>query len=676
MGRAASGFLLALLSTLALVGTGLAEDKPAEYTGDLEAIVVTASKTPKPQKNVTQEVSVITEDAIDHYIDSKKNVTELLTFEPGIFVNILSRNDANWGSVGGLAHKYNTYMLNGLPIDSFVDPQSLDPWAFQRIEIQRGPASILYPNYLFMDFAGNQTPLAGTINLILRSTVDSPMTKVSSDFGSYNTWTTRVYHQNRVGDLHFFLGGMYEQSDYTNYGTNPSWLNMIDDPEYEKIKLYGYGTYHFGGSPDHTLSFFAHHFWHDGDAGRPNRDFEHEYTTLNAQYNLPISSCVTAQAKAGYRNYDRAWMEDNYPKNLRKFSDNGVDQFIIPADFSIGVKHLEGGLLTVGTDFQYANYETFTDVRRQVMGNDAAAYQNGIYLQEEYTWRNWVFRGGGRWSYLKHEYDLIGGNEPDIREKSWNKFLWSAGARYNVLENLSLFTNAGSSFVAPGIMSIGGTLSEADAGVPGRNGRLPNPGLQPEEGMGFDLGVNYQITPSWYFAVRGFLNLINDQIVQIVVSQDPSQAKDINAGKTTAYGLEVELKHRWKPWMEAFANYTYTHSNVENDLIDDQNNVQVPFVPEHMGNFGLTFYLPYDFRPAVWVHVVGAITDSTSLSGRREFDPYAVLNMKIEKGVIKNDCLKLDAYLDLYNVTNEKYEMPWQFQDPGFAASGGLKIVF
>ena len=30
-----------------------------------------------------------------------------------------------------------------------------------------------------------------------------------------------------------FFGANYESSDYTDYGTDGSWLNMIDDPEYE-----------------------------------------------------------------------------------------------------------------------------------------------------------------------------------------------------------------------------------------------------------------------------------------------------------------------------------------------------------------------------------------------------------------------------------------------------------
>ena len=63
---------------------------------------------------------------------------------------------------------YNTYMLDGLPMDTFCDPMSIDPWIVERLEVQRGLASVLYPNFLSQDFSGNQSPLAGTTNFILR----------------------------------------------------------------------------------------------------------------------------------------------------------------------------------------------------------------------------------------------------------------------------------------------------------------------------------------------------------------------------------------------------------------------------------------------------------------------------------------------------------------------------
>ena len=60
------------------------------------------------------------------------------------------------------------HICSGLPIDAFIDPMSLDLSAVESIEVQRGAASVLYPNYLSQDFAGNQSPLAGTVNLILK----------------------------------------------------------------------------------------------------------------------------------------------------------------------------------------------------------------------------------------------------------------------------------------------------------------------------------------------------------------------------------------------------------------------------------------------------------------------------------------------------------------------------
>lgn len=671
---AGAAFLFSLFSVVVY-----AQTTPGRYSGEtaeMESIVVTATKTPMVKSGVTQKVDVITEDEIDTYISGKRNIAELLTFEPGFFISVLSRNDANWGSVGGLPHKYSSFMLDGLPIDSFVDPQSLDPWAFQRIEIQRGPASVLYPNYLFMDFAGNEAPLAGTVNLILRDRIDSPMTKLSGDYGSYNTVNGRFYHQNKVGNLHFFLGGQYEQSDYTNYGTDPSWLKMIDDPEYRKTKLYGHGSYFFGNSDEHKLSFFAHNTWHDGDVGRPNRDFDHQYTTLNVDYQLPISSSVSIEAKVGYRNYDRTWEEDNFPANLGLREEDGVEQEIVPGDIAFTFKHLDEGLLTAGTDFQVATYKTFAEATGKVTGNDATARQNGVYLQEEYQWKDWVFRAGGRYNFTEHDYDLIGGVSPGIDNASWDKLLWSAGVRYNALESLSLYSNVGTSFVVPGIKSIGGTLKPEDRGVPGKNGQLPNPGLEPESGIGWDFGIDYQATKSLFLGARTFLNKVDDQIVDIVVSQDPSQSMSINAGKTTAYGVELELKHRLNSWLQWFADYTYTNSEVENPTNPDQDGVEVPFVPEHMGNVGVQTFLPYDIMAAVWLHVAGEIFDSTSKSGRNEFDHYEVLNAKIEKALLKAEAYKLDGYIDLYNITNNKFEMPWQFQDPGFAASGGFKFVF
>ena len=91
---------------------------------------------------------------------------------------------------------------------------ALDLMAVERIEIQRGPASVLYPNYLSQDFAGNQSPLAGTVNLILKENIDHHETQFLTSYGSYNTFSNQFYHQDVRNNMSYFTGLSYENSDY------------------------------------------------------------------------------------------------------------------------------------------------------------------------------------------------------------------------------------------------------------------------------------------------------------------------------------------------------------------------------------------------------------------------------------------------------------------------------
>jgi len=160
-------------------------------------IVVTDTKMAQPQARATQKVDVISEDDSARQTSPNRNLSELLKNTSGQFVNPLSRNDANWGSFGGLGPKYNVYLLDGLPIDAFADAMALDPWAVERVELYKGPAAVMYPNYLTMDFAGNEAPLAGITNFIVRDKIDAPASRVRIGQGSYKTTNAGFYHQDR-----------------------------------------------------------------------------------------------------------------------------------------------------------------------------------------------------------------------------------------------------------------------------------------------------------------------------------------------------------------------------------------------------------------------------------------------------------------------------------------------
>lgn len=663
-----------LLSAAPLMAAG--DNTSAQTIHKLPEIVVTDTKVAQPQSQVTQNVETYYAEEFDQQTSNNRNISELLKYSAGQFVNPLARNDANWGSFGGLGPKYNGYLLDGLPIDSFVDAMSLDPWAFDRVELHKGPASVMYSNYLSMDFAGNEAPLAGITNFILKEKIDAASTRVLMGYGSYNTLNGRFYHQNHKGNLNYFLGANYEKSDYTNYGTANSWLNIQKDPEYQKSKLYGKMTYLFDRD-DHKISLFMHHTQHSGDAGRPNRDYNNSYDTINAAYFNQISDALNLQVKTGYRNYDRRWAEDNAPANLGLREHDGVQQNIFPSDLTFNYKHLGNSILTFGADSQVANYKTYAEVNgTKSTGNDVEAYSAGVFVQEKFITGDWVFRAGGRFNHTNHTYNLISGVAPGVSEQSWDKFLWSVGARYNLNQKFAVYANSGSSFIVPGAKSVGGTLNAADAGVIGRNGQLPNPALKPESGIGSDLGFEIKPLNNMKVSVRGFYNILNDTIVDNAVSATPSQTKSVNAGDSKSYGVELTVEQALNEQLQWFANLTYTVTEVKNSLDADQNSSEIPFVPDYLANMGITANLPMDFKVSPYLHMVGRYYDSSSKNGRKSFGPYQVVNLRVQKPLLKNPDYTVLATLDINNLFNKKYEMPWQFQDPGFNAFGSLEIRF
>jgi outer membrane receptor protein involved in Fe transport len=640
-----------------------------------EEITVTASKAPQTQKDVTQTVRVIDAQEIARLpLAPDRNMSELLSYQPGVFVSTLSRNDANWGSSGGMGPKYSSYLLDGQPIDAFVDGMSLDPSALQRIEVQRGPAAVMYANYLAMDFAGNQTPLAGITNYVLRDRVDAPLTRISAGVGSWATVNAQAYHQARTGDLHYLLGGNWERSDYTNYGTPGSWLNILDDPQYKKVKLYGKGTL-FLGRDDQSLSLFVHYTGQTGDVGRPNRDFEHGYGTINAAYQNRISDSLDLQVKGGARLYERRWGEDLYPTSLALREHDGVSHAVFPGDVTFTWRHSGENRLTFGGDAQYATYETYAEADGpRTTGNDAAAVAAGLFAQEQLVLGEFVLRGGLRYGYSGQSYTLLSGVAPGLAEQSWNKLLWSAGMRWNASPDLAFFANAGSSFVAPTPKAVGGTLRTDDFEVPGRNGQLPNPDLRPESGIGYDLGSDLHLGKGITIGVRGFLNRIDDVIVDNVVSQNPSQTRSRNAGNATSYGVELALDRALGKTVSWFANGTYTHSRIQNPIDPDQDGAQIPFVPEWTANAGASFSLPRRFIVSPYLRAVGGYWDSTSLAGRQPFGGHLIPALRVESAVAAGASADVVFALDLNNIANNRYSMPWQFRDPGFSVFGTVAV--
>jgi|WetSurMetagenome_2_1015567.scaffolds.fasta_scaffold01754_8 iron complex outermembrane recepter protein len=641
-------------------------------------VVITPSKSAQSVNNVTQKVDVISAKDIESIVSGNRNICEVISKLPGVSVSVLSRNDANWGTYGGIGPKYSTYMLQGLPVDAFVDPMSLDLNAIDHIEVQRGPASVIYPNFLSQDFAGSQSPLAGTVNLILKGKVEQQLNSFLTSLGSYNTLNSQFYHQDKIDRVNYFFGSTFETSDYTNYGTEGSWLNMKKNPEYRKTKIYAGLTIFMDKEEKQKLTLYGQETLHTGDAGRVYKGYDNKYGTMNIGYDIALNDRINLQSHVGMRLYDRSWQESNFGVIDTLKSDNGVNQLIIPVDISLTILHGEGSSLTVGADFQKAKYSTWNDplAGRHIYGNISAAMQRGIYMQEE--WRpvsRLTLRGGMRFAVINNTLVLEAINTPDDNELSWQKLLWSTGVKYVVNDRISIYINSGSSFSTPGLKSVGGTILLSDLGVPGKNGQLPNPDLKPETGIGTDAGIDFNFPENFRLGIRGFYTVLQDGIVDNVVSQNPSQTQSINT-KTAAGGAEIEISHKISSVLTWYANGTYMKTVVKNELNSDQNNAEIPFSPNLVLNAGLNLNTRSGLILSPSVNYNGGFYDGISKLDRIKYKPGVVLNTYISQQVVKNNSYMLDFFLQLYNITNNKYSMPWQFKNPGISWTTGLKLNF
>ncbi|MBI5657846.1 MAG: TonB-dependent receptor, partial [Geobacter sp.] len=197
-----------------------------------------------------------------------------------------------------------------------------------------------------------------------------------------------------------------------------------------------------------------------------------------------------------------------------------------------------------------------------------------------------------------------------------------------------------------------------------------------EKGIGSDLGLDLRPLDTLIIGIRGFYNLVDDAIVENATSTTPSQTRSMNVGEAHSIGFELNVEHRVAEYVRWFANLTYTVTEVENSLDADQDGADIPFVPNYVANAGITARFPLAITASPYLQMVGNYYDSTSKSARREFGSYQILNLRVQKQLFSSPDYTLKAALDLNNLLDKRYEMPWQFRDPGFNAFGSLELTF
>jgi len=475
-----------------------AEDQKIQNT-ELETMVVSALRTPRPASTATSAVTVLNPEELEN--QGQFQVRDALNASPGVISTSTSGQTGAIGSlfIRGTTTAYSQVVVDGMRLSDSTSPlgnilSASRTYDVGSIEILRGPQGAIYGGESIGGVLWMETP-HGT---------GKPSGSATVEAGSFDSLAGRVKFQGEVGDLSYYLSGGYEKTD--NDGPQQSFHqgNVALRAEGKIDSVWTIGTTY--RSID---SFYE---------ASGNSD-DHLDAALSTIYAIgKISDIWTARFHAGYQQefYDSDSIYGNYGTDMRAGS-LSTDHEIKLAD---NVRLLAGGY------FHESSFEN-------TIGTDTKRDRYGVHSAIEWEIiENLTTNAALRWE----DYESYG-----------DELTWRVGSIYNLAATGTSFRGGvGTSFRSPSFLDLYG--SSFGAG---------NPDLKAESSLGWDLGIAQKIVGSHTVEVTWFHNHISDQIQAF-----PTPPVNV-PGDTTTEGLEVGLRGGWLDNAVSYhLAYTYLHTSL------------------------------------------------------------------------------------------------------------------
>lgn len=247
---------LALAITITLAATPVwAEEQDAEQQEELQTIEVsaeqsedaygaddfgyvgqrsmTATKTDTPVSETPRSISIVTREQMNDR--AAVSISDALRYTPGMQAGFYGEdNKQDWFIVRGFKQANNGLYRDGTRTYSngFYSWQ-IDPFLLERVEILRGPSSVLY----------GQTPPGGVINVISKRPQDYSFGSIGVAYGSYDRKQVSVDAGTALGDGHAVRVVALARENGT----------QVDDVEQERVLFAPSLKLNLGDATDLTL---------------------------------------------------------------------------------------------------------------------------------------------------------------------------------------------------------------------------------------------------------------------------------------------------------------------------------------------------------------------------------------------------------------------------------------
>ncbi|MDX5630040.1 MULTISPECIES: TonB-dependent siderophore receptor [unclassified Brenneria] len=583
-----------------LVVTAQANENPtAPLKGFVAKKSTSGTKTATELVKTPQSVSVVTRDQMD--VQDVSSVSQALRYTPGVFTEYRG-NSNRYDELFIRGFSYAPRFLDGLSYGNTAASQngSVEPWLLERVEVVRGPASVLYgqvsPGGLINMIS--KRPTTENIRKIQFKTGDDHLAQAALDLGGkLNDEGTLFYRLNAIGrtknsqvkdvkeqrfaiapsityqpnsDTSFTLLTSFQRdpkAGYRNFlpasgtvfntaqGKIPRDFN-VSDPNYNE-----------SWREQKSIGYLFEHIINDVFTVRQNvrySDIEQRYrylvfgnlvqenTTLLNRFaqvewrktqEMTVDNQLGAQFNTGGLEHnvlaglDYKWNKDKQTLNRNRTSS--------PIDWTSP---------QYGLSFDESTFNPLTN-QRQMLD------QIGVYLQDQMEWNNWNLLLSGRqdWAEVRTYNHLTSSQD----QQNDHKLTGRAGLLYAFDNGISPYISASTSFEP--VLQRNTNSSRS---------------FDPTTGRQYEVGVKYQPRDSETMMSVALYDLQQTNLL----TRENSLVDYKQIGKVGSRGVETELRSKLTDELSVIATYSYTDAKTKRTEVAGTEGKKLARVPAHLAS--------------------------------------------------------------------------------------------
>jgi len=658
---------------------GKAPGDPLTDATPLETILVTATRTEKNVFESPQSVSVLTPE--DLRGNSLVSLAEQLRDIPGVQILDASVPGMKRIEIRGEASRRNVILIDGQEItdhSSFGTPFLIDPSAVARVEVVRGPSSVLH----------GSKAIGGVVNIITKKGGDALIEgEVAGSYfsatqgqnlggsvlGAIGNWDYRLTASRADHEDRDTGRGELEGSSFSNNSISAH-LGFRADRHYFALKAESYNMKSDSYVDPATVVFPVITF----DLDFPKRDrrkFAFFYDATDLASWLP-----RVHLDAYHQTVDRLFLQDfetSFGGSAGLFLSNESDDegTTDGVNLQFDTSPHRDHLLIFGAQYQDDRLDAVKTSTRTVnpvpgipittiTADDTKIETSSFFAQDEWILPgNFTLLFGAR--YYDVDADLENSNTAPLVSNNDSRLVSSIGLTYTGFDNHVLRLYGGQGYVYPTLLQLFIDSPFGSGGI-----TFSNPGLDPETSDSIELGWRFQ-SGGIVLDSTVFYTEADNYLTRIAVPGTDDVIWE-NIDEATTYGLELLVE-----WNSGRAGDLTPYINgrwLRREFVTATFSTYKTFSPELVGRAGVRF----DVTDRGWadLFIRGATEaeeeDETGITDRS--DSWATLNLilGIDLGEKENTRLSLQ----LNNITDKDYEATNELPGIGRSIYLTARLVF